>query len=389
MDAPDRPAPTPRRRRVSFGRLVVTAERWWDARWAGRGDRTPRNFRIVAHLGHAGPSRTIVRGRVLDNVEPAAAVGGEGLRAALRRTLARFLTRELPGVPLRIRVGDATVELESDADGYLDVVLDTGQPASAGPWTDAVVELAGPYRGVQGAHRTPVPVRVPGPRVTFGVISDIDDTIVHTGAQRALAMTLRTFTGSELTRTAMPGAPELYQALAHGASGDADNPVFYVSSSPWNLHGFLTSFLAHRGFPLGPLLLRDLLGTGEHRTHATGKLTSIEEILSTHPDLRFVLLGDSGQHDPEIYAEAVRRYPGRILAVYIREVRLNPLDGRVESVQEGWDDTVPFVLAADSAAIARHAAETGLIAPDAVASVTDASAAEQPMTGVRMPRSRT
>src|SRR5215213_421706 len=110
MDAPDRPAPAPRRRRVSFGRLVVT-----DARWAGRGDRTPRNFRIVAHLGHAGPTRTIVRGRVLDNVEPAAAVGGEGVRAALHRTLARFLTRELPGVPLRIRVGDATVELESDA----------------------------------------------------------------------------------------------------------------------------------------------------------------------------------------------------------------------------------------------------------------------------------
>jgi phosphatidate phosphatase APP1 len=220
-------------------------------------------------------------------------------------------------------------------------------------------------------------VRVPGPRVTIGVISDVDDTIVHTGAQKVLAMTLRTFTGSELTRTAMPGAPELYRALAAGASGDADNPVFYVSSSPWNLHGFLRSFLEHRGFPLGPLLLRDFLGTGEHRTHATGKLTAIEEILSTHPDLRFVLLGDSGQHDPEIYAEAVRRYPGRILAVYIREVRLDPLDGRVETVQEGWDDTVPFVLAADSAAIARHAAGLGLIGADAAATVTGMAAAEQ------------
>jgi phosphatidate phosphatase APP1 len=389
MDAVDRTAAprAPRRRRPTFGRVVVAVEQWWDDRW-GRGDRTPRNFRIVPHLGHAGAAGTVVRGRVLDNAEPAAAVRGEGVGAALRRTLARFLTRELPGVPLRIRVGDAAVQLETDAEGYLDVRLDTGLPPSAGPWAEAVVELAAPYRGLQGVHRTVVPVRVPGPRVTFGVISDIDDTIVHTGAQRALAMTVRTFTGSELTRTAMPGAPELYRALARGASGDADNPVFYVSSSPWNLHGFLRSFLEHRDFPLGPLLLRDLLGSGADRTHATGKLAGIAEILSTHPDLHVVLLGDSGQHDPEIYAEAVRRYPGRILAVYIREVRLDPLDGRVETVQAGWDDTVPFVLAADSAAIARHAAELGLIGPDAVRTVTEASAAEQPGTSLRMPRSR-
>jgi phosphatidate phosphatase APP1 len=190
-------------------------------------------------------------------------------------------------------------------------------------------------------------------------------------------MTVRTFTGSELTRTAMQGAPELYRALARGRSGSDDNPVFYVSSSPWNLHGFLAAFLEHRDFPLGPLLLRDLLGTGERRTHATGKLASIKEILEVHPELRFVLLGDSGQHDPEIYAEAVRLYPGRILAVYIREVRLDPLDGRVETVRESWDETVPFVLAADSAAIARHAAELGLIGADAAATVTGVTAAER------------
>jgi phosphatidate phosphatase APP1 len=377
MDAPDRTAPTASRRRTRFsaGRLGIAVEHWWDTTWTRRGDRTPAHFRIVPHLGHAGPGRTVVRGRVLDNVEPAEAVRGEGIGAALRRTLARFLTRELAGVPLRIRVGGSSVDLETDAEGYLDVRLDSGLPPAAGPWAEAVVELAAPYRGVQGPHRTVVPVRVPGPGVGFGVISDIDDTIVHTGAQRALAMTVRTFTGSELTRTAMPGAPELYRALAGGAAGDADNPVFYVSSSPWNLYGFLRAFLEQRGFPLGPLLLRDLLGTGEHRTHATGKLTAIEEILSTHPDLRFVLLGDSGQHDPEIYAEAVRRFPGRILAVYIREVRLDPLDGRVETVQAGWDDTVPFVLAADSAAMARHAAGLGLIPADAAATVAGVTAA--------------
>ena len=124
--------------------------------------------------------------------------------------------------------------------------------------------------------------------------------------------------------------------------------MFYVSSSPWNLHGFLHGFLRHRDFPLGPLLLRDLIGTREGRAR---KHDRIEEVLDRHPDLPFVLIGDSGEKDPQVYADVVRAHPGRILAVYIREVRLDPGDGRVEQVTDGWAEDVPFVLAADSDAV--------------------------------------
>ena len=166
-------------------------------------------------------------------------------------------------------------------------------------------------------------------------------------------MVVQTLTGSALTRTAFPGAPELYRDLAGAA-----NPVFYVSSSPWNLHTFLLAFLRHRGFPLGPLLLRDLLGTRAGREQ---KHERIREILDLHPDLSFVLLGDSGERDPEIYAAIVGEYPDRILAVYIREVRLDPGDGRVEEVSDDWGSDVPFVLAADSDAVRRHATGLGLL----------------------------
>ncbi len=135
--------------------------------------------------------------------------------------------------------------------------------------------------------------------------------------------------------------------------------MFYVSSSPWNLHPFLISFLEHRDFPRGPLLLRDLLGTDAGRET---KAVRLHEILDLHPDLRFVLLGDSGEHDPEIYADLVRAYPGRVIAVYIREVRLDPGDGRVEKVSGSWAaEDVPFVLAADSDAVRRHASGLGLL----------------------------
>lgn len=321
----------------------------------------PRRFRIVPHLGHGSGDHVVVRGRVVDSDEPAGAVEGEGPGAAVRRTVSRFLTRGLPAVPLRIRAGSVVVETSTDARGYFERAIEPGHLAGDAAWTTVDVELARPYRGVTGRHTTQAQVRVPGPRTTFGVISDVDDTVLLTGAQRAGEMIARTLTGSFLTRTPMPGAPELYRSLADGRTGRDENPIFYVSSSPWNLHGFLTSFLAHRAFPSGPLLLRDWQDAEHGRGHGAAKHRSITEILQLHPEIAFVLLGDSGQEDPRIYADVIRAHPGRVLAVYIREVRLDPGDGRVERVIDGRDDDVPFVLAADSAAIAAHATGLGLL----------------------------
>jgi phosphatidate phosphatase APP1 len=332
--------------------LLVEAEKWWDtARLRRRAGKRPEHFRIESYGGHGGPDGVVVRGRVLDNPPSSEAVEGEGLGAAIRRSLGQFVTEELPDVPLRVTVGDAVAHVSTDREGYFRAEL---RPAHLGsPWEQGTVELAGGYRGLTDAYRSPVDVLVPGPEALFGVVSDVDDTIIETGVQRVGEMLLQTFAGSALTRTPFEGAPELYRDLAAGR-----NPFFYVSSSPWNLHAFLTGFLRHREFPIGPLLLRDLIGTKEGRARKHGR---IEEVLSMHPDLPFVLIGDSGEHDPQIYADIVRAHPGRILAVYIREVRLDPGDGRVEQVTDAWDVDVPFVLAADSDAVRRHAESIGLL----------------------------
>ncbi|MBZ5738755.1 App1 family protein [Nocardioides mangrovi] len=332
--------------------LLVEAERAWDGlRRRRREGRPPEHFRFATFGGHGTTEGVVVRGRVLDNPPPSDAVEGEGVGAALARTIGQFVTDELPGVPLRVTVGGTSVEAASDGEGYFRVELSPG--ATTSPWTEGTVELADEHRGLTDPHRTTFRVRVPGPEARFGVISDVDDTILETGVQRVGLMLAQTFTGSALTRTPFPGAAELYRDLA-----GADNPVFYVSSSPWNLHSFLQGFLEHRAFPAGPLLLRDLIGNHDGRAR---KHDRIEEILRLHPDLSFVLIGDSGEKDPQIYADIVRAHPGRVLAVYIREVRLDPGDGRVEAVTDGWAHDVPFVLAADSDAVRRHAAGIGLL----------------------------
>lgn len=315
--------------------------------------RPPAHFRIEPYIGHGGSEGVIVRGRVLDNAPPSEAAEGEGVGDAVRRTVREFVTDELPGVSLRVTVADLSIEAVTDAGGYFRTRLcpDAGELAS--PWTSGTVELAHAYRGLTGPHSAPIEVRVPGPEAKFGIISDIDDTLLQTGVQRVGQMIRQTITGSALTRTPFTGAPELYRDLAAGV-----NPVFYVSSSPWNLHTFLVAFLRHHGFPLGPVLLRNLRGTPTGREQKTGRL---HEILDLHPQLRFVLIGDSGEKDPAIYADIVRAHPDRIIAVYIREVRLDPGDGRVERVSGTWAHDVPFVLAADSDAVRRHASQLGLL----------------------------
>ena len=339
---------------MGASRWILRLERAWDAARLRRASkRTPAHFRIESYGGHGGVEGVVVRGRVLDDPPMSEAVEGEGVIAAVRRTLRGFLTDELPGVPLRVSVAGVSVEAVTDADGYFHCRLRPEPDRLTSPWTQGTVELGGDYRGCTGRHTTPVAVRVTGPGASLGILSDIDDTILETGVQRVGRMIRQTLTGSALTRSPFPGAAELYVDLAAEA-----NPVFYVSSSPWNLHAFLVAFLRHRGFPTGSVLLRDLLGTEAGREQKTGR---IREVLDLHPQLPFVLLGDSGEKDPEIYAEIVDAYPGRIRAVYIREVRVDPGDGRVERISQAWRHDVPFVLAPDSDAVRRHATGLGLL----------------------------
>ena len=333
---------------------MLALESAWDAaRLRRAGTRVPSDFRIEAYLGHGGPRGVVVRGRVLDDAPPDEAVEGEGVRPALRRMLRQFVTDELPGVPLRVTVAGASVDVETDAEGYFLARLHPEPGALTSPWSLGTVQLAGDYRGTTGPHTTPFDVRVPEPDARFGVISDVDDTILETGVQRVGHMIRQTLTGSAITRTAFTGAPELYRDLAAGG-----NPLFYVSSSPWNLHAFLVAFLLHRDFPLGPVLLRDLLGS--RTAGREPKHVRIHEILDLHPDLPFGSSATRARRTPRSTPTSSGRVPtGCSPSTSARYASTRY--GRVEQVTDAWDQEVPFVLAADSDAVRRHAVGLGLL----------------------------
>jgi phosphatidate phosphatase APP1 len=206
-------------------------------------------------------------------------------------------------------------------------------------------------------------ILIPGESAELGIISDIDDTVLQSHVTQKLKMIWVTLSGSAFTRMPFEGTSELYRALSEGLSGHADNPVFYVSKSPWNLYDFLVDFMDHHQLPRGPLLLRDI-GLREappldHKTDA------VQRLFETYPALPFVLIGDSGERDPDIYLSVAARYPGRVRAIYIRDLGgKHGSAGRAEALSASARDLGTEMLWVEHASEAlSHARERGLARP--------------------------
>ena len=360
----------------NWSRVLAALARGADA-WADRERdrrrkrrRASRGAHVLPYLGFGTPARLQLAGRVLwGSPSPPAHSTDTPLRN-LVQFYRRMASDEVPGARLQARYGDCRRDVAADAEGYFEVECELSPPIASDGGLHAVeLRLMHPLPGTHGdAITAPVQglVMVPAARARFGVISDIDDTVVQTHVRQRLRMLLALARGNALTREPFEGVAALYRALQAGAGGDDGNPLFYVSSSPWNLYAPLVQYLEAQHIPLGPLLLKDY---GDHtlfalRDHHSHKQASIERLFETYPRLSFVLVGDSGEQDPEIYTELAERHPGRVLAIYIRTV--HPDEKRRATLHALADrlrrQGVPLVLAADSAAAAAHAAEAGLIA---------------------------
>jgi phosphatidate phosphatase APP1 len=288
-----------------------------------------------------------------------------------RMSAKRFLSDEIPGRKVRVSLAGDSETVISDADGYLLSKLEPREPLNPDElWHTVNFELLNPFDAKKDRLTSEGLVQIPPADCTFGVISDIDDTVVRTAATSILTMARLTLFHNAHTRVPFTGVAAFYQALRVGADHTGTHPFFYVSSSPWNLYDLLEDFFEIHGLPPGTFLLRDL-GVNETQfiksSHHAHKLAEIERVMAIYPDMKFILVGDSGQKDPEIYHQAVIDFPDRVLAVYIRDVKPEITDARDREVHaiaaEVGKLGVPMLPVRDTYEAAVHAAEIGLIDP--------------------------
>jgi phosphatidate phosphatase APP1 len=306
---------------ASLVRVLARVEIFWDRMlWGVRrlfGRLGP--LQVVTYRGYGKGGTAVVRGRVLEASVLERSLPADSRWRSFRRMLRRFNSREVPQATVRASCETTEVAGATDDEGYFEMALTLPATRSeGGAWYGGEVEVtAVPVRGFQPA-RAALELLIPPATAELGVISDIDDTVLQTHVTQKLKMIWVTLSGSAFTRMPFEGTTELYRALAQGSSGSAENPVFYVSKSPWNLYDFLVDFMDHHKLPRGPLLLRDF---GLHETPPLDhKSSAVQRLLETYSELPFVLIGDSGERDPDIYLAIAARFPGRIRAIYIRDV---------------------------------------------------------------------
>ena len=331
-------------------------------------------FEILPYRGHGTPTELFLKGRVLEQTGITRAGQHDTLWHNLRNMARRFASDEVAGARVRASFGGLQSETKTDAEGFFDVRFRLPEPLGGWTgWHPVELELLSPPSPGGGEVRSTGQVLVPhGAR--FGVISDIDDTVVHSSATNVLKMAWIVLRNNAHTRLPFEGVAAFYKALQQGADGRSFNPIFYVSSSPWNIYDVLEDFLNVHGVPPGPLFLKDWSPSvlGKHRAHKSGLIRSL---LRTYPELPFVLIGDSGEEDPEIYVQAAREHPGRIRAIFIRDVTPEERDAEVDALaREARSLGTEMFPVADTATAAEHAASLGLISPDAVAKVRARSA---------------
>ncbi|NIP82591.1 MAG: DUF2183 domain-containing protein [Gemmatimonadetes bacterium] len=328
---------------------------------------------LLAYRSHAGNGKIRVLGRLIEDKGVERLPEDSSVLRNVLNTIRRFESDEIPDAVVVARFRDVTVQDRTDHEGFFDLVMEPEAELEPG-WHGVEVELLESMAGAAGTTST-AEILVPSPDAEFAVISDVDDTVLETRATDRLTEIRLIFSRSASERSSMPGAAPLYRALEDGRDGGASNPFFYVSMSGWGLYDLMAEFLDTNDFPKGPIYLQDIaileakspeLGSENH------KRDTIRRLLEDYPDLPFVLIGDSGQQDPETYRDIVEQHSDRIRAVLIRAVTPPERDSEVRSiVQEIIDMGVQAAAAESSVSLARAAADFGLVPDEAIAAVRE------------------
>jgi phosphatidate phosphatase APP1 len=323
---------------------------------------------LQPYRGYGSRERAFLIGRVFRQRSVTPVQGPWDVRRQFRDVVRRLVRRPVAGILVRGQVLGSEAEATTDSDGYFRLEWRLPNVAWANRlWHPVALRIEDAAAEATGE------IYIPPESARFVVISDIDDTVMHTGVANKLGMMWRLFVRSAKSRTAFPGVAAFYRALHGGASGDDGNPMLYVSRAPWGIYDVLDEFFQRHAIPVGPVLFLREWGISWRspmpRRAEDHKRVLIEAIMDVYGALPFVLIGDSGQHDPQIYRNSVERYGDRILAVYIRDVsrrdsrisdEINAMSAAVRSA--GSD----LILAADTAAMAEHAASRGLISAASV-----------------------
>lgn len=299
--------------------------------------------RVIAYTGYGSADNARILGRVVLAPDLSDSQLGQVAEEFLRRRGWRnFITAVCVNARYTISCGNTEVSGTTDRGGYIDHRL-RNHGLEPG-WHQAVVASV-------TSEPTTANVTIIDEQAEFGIVSDIDDTVLSTWLPRPFIAAWNTFIRTESARQAIPGMAVLYNSLIAEHPGA---PMFYLSTGAWNTHAFIVRFLKRHRYPIGPMLLTDWgpTNTGWFRSGQSHKRRALLQLSADFPRIRWVLVGDDGQHDPQLYSDFAQQNPGRVRAIAIRQLTVTEqflAHGTVEPLKsdEPTLDEIPVVRASD------------------------------------------
>ncbi|KRE42701.1 App1 family protein [Knoellia sp. Soil729] len=354
--------------------LAALLEDAWNRRKSDTLRERGWGTKIVPHTGYGSSGFVRVLARVLMSRDPMRQASGDAagsvqsLKSAEEETRGwrAFVTSPAIDVPVVIRIGEREIDGRTDRSGLVDVTIH-GHGLGPG-WHQ--IEISSPH-----ARPSTASVLIIGTRQTFGLVSDIDDTVLSTSLPRPVIAAWNTFVRAEGTRSPVPGMATFYRQLTDSHPG---MPVIYLSTGAWNTAPSLTRFLRRNGYPPGPMLLTDWgpTHTGWFRSGQDHKRSALARLARELPHVKWLLVGDDGQNDPKLYTEFASRRPDAVRAIAIRQLTAGeqvlshgiPLANDDLAPAPTEDIAAPVVRASDGYGLAR------LVAPIVDGDVVDTEA---------------
>ncbi|TIH28777.1 DUF2183 domain-containing protein [Subtercola vilae] len=266
---------------------------------------------VIPYTGYGSTTWIRVLSRVLltRDPKPRRRLPIIGRRDETVRGWRSFTAVPINDVDVTITVGGVEHEVKADRGGVVDVVIE----ATLEPGWHTIQLRA------EDSEVVTSPVFIIEPDAKFGVVCDVDDTVMVTALPRPLLAAWNTFVLDEHARVPTPGMAVLLDRLATEHPG---SPTIYLSTGAWNVAPTLTRFLSRNLYPSGPLLLTDWGPTHDRlfRSGREHKRDNLHRLAEEFPQMRWLLVGDDGQHDEEIYGEFEEQHPANVAAIAIRQL---------------------------------------------------------------------
>lgn len=333
---------------MTTGERMHSAAKLEDWFHAGRERRArARGHRptVIPYTGYGSTSWLRVLGRVL-LTRPR----GPEARPEKVRGWRSFVAVPLGDVPVSVRINGFETRVYADRGGVIDTTIEISLEPG---WHTVVMRC-------EGSAEVSAPIRVVSPEERFGLISDVDDTVMVTMLPRPFLAAWNTFVLDEHARIPTPGMAVLYERfrLAHPQA-----PIIYLSTGAWNVAPTLSRFLGRNLYPRGPLLLTDWGPTRDRffRSGRAHKEENLRRLAKEFPDIRWLLVGDDGQHDIEIYSQFAAEHPKSVAAIAIREMSAS--EAVLAGGRAGHETmtSAPVVYGTDGARLGERLAELELI----------------------------